>query len=266
MRNSDSAATVLANNDISLFDLLQILVKRKWLIVTTVVVCLIGGAIFFADAPPTSEVSATLKIGQVRNYPDAATLLENPADLIARLSAQGAVKASLQSGTHNIINLKAVSTDENDASKRMRSVIDGIMQSHASIYEDNVQPVSERLARLKLQKQSLENELSTLIRLVDKIRESDPAQASILVLQRSNLTSMLYQIDNSIAHLSQQLSGLQTRPSELVVQIKTVTKTNNSKKSVRLALVVLFGLMVGVMLALVSEFFSKIKINRSASK
>lgn len=138
-------------------------------------------------------------------------------------------------------------------------LIESIRKDHAIIFEKSLRPTQDRLERLDEQTRNLQQNIVDLTQLIEQIKERDPVQASLLMLERNQLTSSIIQQDAERLHLLQQLTPPQTRPTELIGEITAPAKPSKPKKALVLALAAVLGVMGGVMLAFVAEFISNAK-------
>lgn len=262
MQNSHSVAQACADDEISLLELWQILMNRKWLILLCFFACIGVGAGYAFYKAPVYEASISLRIGHIQT---PALLLESPAELVTRLTARNgsSIRAVISKSSSNIINITALAPEAAEAAAKLQFVVQDVIKSHTDVFNGNIKPVFERLNQINNKRQALEHELSELGRLVEQLKAGEPAQASLMVMQRSEITNSIQQLDAERLHLTQQLLPPQTRPTELLGEVVAPTKPSKPQKILVLALAATLGLMAGVMLAFIAEFVSKAN-NRKA--
>ncbi len=272
MQNAQAPAHNDDDDEISLLELWQILVKRKGLIVACLLVCMAAGAAFAFLKAPVYEADVKLRIGQV---PGSGGLLENAEEVSSRILAQygeniaDGIKrerpfistAAVQKSLTTTLQLTAEGDTPEDAARLLKDVVSGISKTHTAIYEDNLKPIAERLKNLEEQRKALQQQYGDISALVDQLKERDSVQASLVMIERGPITTAINQLDAERLHLSQQMTPPQTRPTELIGEITAPTKPSKPKKALVLALAAVLGLMGGVMLAFVAEFVAKAKMN-----
>lgn len=271
MQNSQPSAQPYDDDEISLLELWQILVKRKALIVACFVLCLAGGAAFAFLKAPVYSADVSLRIGQI----GSVGLLENAEELAARILAQYGedvadgiererpfiTEASVQKGVITTLQLAAEGDTPEDAVRILRDVVADVQKAHTAMYADNVKPITERLNSLTEQRQALDQQYADITKLVEQLKDRDSVQASLVMLERAPITYSLNQLDTERLRLSQQLTAPQTRPTELIGEITAPSKPSKPKKALVLALAAVLGMMGGVILAFVAEFIAKAKAN-----
>ena len=272
MQNTQTLAQTYDEDEISLLDLWQTLVRRKGLIIACFLVCLAAGAVFAFLKAPVYEADIKLRIGQVRG---SDGLLESAEELSSRILAQYGediaqgvkrerpfiTKASVQKGVTTTLQLTAEGDTPEDAARLLQNVVSGISKTHTAIYEDNLKPIAERLTSLEEQRKALQQQYGDISTLVDQLKARDTVQASLVMIERGPITTAINALDAERLSLSQQMLPPQTRPTELIGEVTAPAKPSKPKKALVLALAAVLGLMGGVMLAFVAEFVAKAKIS-----
>lgn len=274
MHNTQPSAQPYDDDEISLLELWQIIARRKALILACFAICLGGGAAFALLKAPVYEVSAKLRIGQVKGDSSAApVILENAEELSSRILAQygkdiaaGITRqrpfittASLQKSVTTTVQLTAEGDTPEDAARLLEEVVKGVQEAHAGIFENNLKPIADRLKSLDEQRSALKQQYADVTTLVEQLKERDSVQASLVMIERGPIITALNQQDVERLRLSQQLTPPQTRPTELIGEITAPAKPSKPKKALILALAAVSGLMGGVMMAFVMEFLARAK-------
>lgn len=275
MQPTQAPAPAYQDDEISLIELWQILVRRKALILIFFAACLVGGAAFAFLKAPVYEASVKLRIGQVQGN---GGLLENAEELSSRILAQYGeevaegikrerpfiTKASVQKGVTTTVQLTAEGDSPEDAARLLDDVAKGVQKAHTIMFEDNLKPIAERLKSLDEQRTALQQQYADLTQLAEKLKDRDSVQASLVMIERGPITTAINQQDAERLRLSQQVTPPQTRPTELIGEITAPAKPSKPKKALVLALAAVLGMMGGVMLAFVTEFVAKAKANAAA--
>lgn len=251
------------DDEISLLELWQILVKRWALVFLVFLGCILAGAAYAFFKPPVFEANATLRIGQIQGSSDSV-LLESPQELIARLVelGSGAVSASVARGANNLVSVVSRSGSAEEAAAAMEQAVASVIRVHEGFYQQSTEPLRERVAQIDVQRQAVERELNDIDQLMRQIGGKEPVQALLLVMQRSPLGQTAQQLDAERLRLLQQLSPPQARPTELLGQIAMPARPVQPRKWLILAVAAVLGLMGGVMLAFVAEFVANAKANK----
>lgn len=279
MQNSQPPAQQYADDEISLLELWQILVKRRALILTCFAICVTGGAAFALLKAPVFEASVKLRIGQVKGDDAAPPLmLESADELSSRILAQygesiatGVTRerpfitsASVQKGVTTAVQITAEGDTPEDAARLLDDVVKSIRKDHATTFGANLKPIADRLRSLDEQRYSLQEQYADLTQLAERLKERDNVQASLLMIERSSITNSLDQQATERLRLSQQMTPPATRPTELLGEITAPAKPSKPKKALVLTLTAVLGAMSGVMIAFVAEFIAKAKANAAA--
>lgn len=267
------------DDEISLLELWQVLVRRKMLILACFVLCLAGGAALAFLTSPVYEASVKLRIGHVKGDGAAQpVILENADELSSRILAQYGeevaegikrdrpfiTKASVQKGVTTTVQLTTEGDTPADAARLLDDVVKGVQKAHTAMFENNLKPIVERLKSLDEQRTSLQQQYADLTQLAEQIKDRDNVQASLLMIERSPITNSLDQQATERLRLSQQMTAPATRPTELIGEITAPAKPSKPKKALVLSLAAVLGMMGGVMLAFVAEFVAKAKANAAA--
>ena len=276
MQNSQPTPQPQVDEEISLYELWQILAKRKALILTCLLVCVAAGAAYAFLKPPVYEASVKLRIGQVRGSGGLHEniVLENVEELSSRLLAQygediaDGIKrnrpfitgARAEKGVTTTIQLTAEGDTPQDAARLLEEVTDTVIKAHSVMYEANIKPIAERLKSLDEQRRALQQQYADITSLVDQLKARDSVQASLVMIERGPITTALDQQDAERLSLSAQILPPQTRPTELLSKITAPAKPSQPKKTIALSLSAVLGIMGGIMMAFLVEFTAKPRI------
>ena len=110
MQQTPTPQQAYPDDEISLLELWQILVKRKAWVFACFIAFTLAGATYGQLKAPVFEATITLRIGQIQaggGERSGPLLLESPQELVARLSdaGGGAIKASIARGTNNLVTV-----------------------------------------------------------------------------------------------------------------------------------------------------------------
>ncbi|TVT58335.1 MAG: hypothetical protein FHK80_06995 [Azoarcus sp. PHD] len=262
MQMSQPPAQNCASDEISLLDMLQILVKRKALIVTCVMICVVVAAAFAFLSSPVFEAAATLRIGQVNSGSDKepSVLLEDASELVARVLAHGEIdRAAVQKGSTTIVQLTTSGQTPDEAARKLENEIREILEVHRATLAESSRPIVERIEVLDQQRQTLIKQSADIDALVEELKRREPVQAAFLVLERGTISSVINQHEAERLRLARLLTPPHVQATELLGGIGVPAAPVKPKKVLVLALAVVLGLMGGVMLAFLAELIAKAK-------
>lgn len=186
--------------------------------------------------------------------------LENASELTARLRAQGGIsKATVQKDSTSIVQLAATGGTPEDAKRKLEDAVQEVLENHKTTLAESTRPVAERIKALDLQHEAHSKQYSEISALIDQLRQRDPVQAALLMLERSSSSSVFNQLEAERLRLAQLLTPPQTQATELLGSITAPAAPVKPKKALVLALAAALGVMGGVMLAFFAEFMAKAK-------
>lgn len=272
MHNEQPTAS-LPDDEISLIELWDILVRRKAWIFGCFGLCLTAVAAYLMLTPPVYQASIKLRIGQVAG----AGLFEAPELMSSRLLSQygedvaDGVKrdrpflkrATVPKSLPSAVELVTEGDSPQDAIAILETVYADIHRTHDQTYKLNLKYLAERIDSLEAQRKTLEQQLADATTLMDQIKERDPVQASLIMLERGRIVTAITTLGAERLALAQKLMPPQTQATELLGAITAPATPAAPKKIQLIALALVLGLMAGVLLAFLAEFIDKAR-TRSA--
>ncbi|MDO9599842.1 MAG: Wzz/FepE/Etk N-terminal domain-containing protein [Azoarcus sp.] len=266
MHNEQPSAS-LPDDEISLIELWDILVRRKAWILGCFGLCLIAAVAYLMLKPPVYQASVKLRIGQVAG----AGLFESPELLSSRLLSQygedvaDGVKrdrpflkrATVPKALPSAIELVSEGDSPQDAIAILETVYANIHQVHDQTYRLNLKYLAERIDSLEAQRKTLERQLTDATEMMDQLKESNPVQASLIMFERGRIATAITTLDAERPALAQKLSTPQTQATELLGAITAPATPAAPKKIQVIVLASVMGLMAGVLLAFLAEFIDK---------
>ena len=267
MQNGQQTPGSYADDEISLLELWQILVRRKVLILLCLVACIAAGAAYAFLKAPVYQASVKIRVGQV----DGGGPLENAEELSSRLLARHGesvadgvkrerpflTKAAVQKNLPTAVELVAEGDTPEEATGLLQRIVERIGKEHTAIFEENLNLITERLRNLDAQLAALQQQYEDATTLMDPLKLRDTVQASLVMLERGRISTSISALNAERPMLAQRLSPPKTRPTELLGEITAPTEPFKPKKALVLVLAAVLGMMGGVMLAFVAEFVGK---------
>lgn len=253
-----------AEDEIDLIALWEILVRRKRWIFLIFTVCLAVAGAYLLVKAPVYEAFVKVRIGQVAS----AGPFEAPELISSRLMsdfgedvADGVKRprpflkrASVPKGLATAVELVTEGDSPADAVELLEKIANGLMLAHQQNFALNVKYLNERIEHLDLQRKTLMQQLNDATALMEQVKQRDPVQASLIMLERGRLTTAINALEAERPALTQKLSAPQTQATELLGSIVAPAKPAAPKKALVLALAAMLGLMGGVILAFLIEF------------
>ncbi len=262
------------DEELSLAELWDVLVRRKVWVAVSLVVCLAGAVGYLLLTSPVYEARVKLRIGQVAG----AGLFEAPEVLTSRLlamhgeNAADGVKrerpflkqASVPKNVPATVDLVAEADSPADAVSLLARVFAEVQKTHDETFLENRRLLNERIQNLNAQRAALQQQFNDASDLVERLKSRDPVQASLIMLERSRISASMTGLEAEKPALAQKLTPPQTQPTQLLGEVIAPQKAAAPKRALVLALALTLGLMGGVLLAFVAEFLSKTRQQRSS--
>jgi len=253
--------------EIDLVEFWGILVRRKMWIAAVLLASLAAAVAYLVLKAPVYEASVRLRIGQV-----AGAGLFEPADvlssrLIARYGEDVADgirrdrpflrRATPSKLTPGVVDLVSEGHAPGDAASLLERVFADVVKTHGEIYSGNRAFLEERLRNIDAQRAALRRQYDEASVLVNQLKQSDPVQASLIVLDRSSIAESITTLDAERPQVAQKLSPPQTQPTELLGDVVAPVKPASPKKALVLVLAAILGTVAGLVLALIAEAAGK---------
>ena len=163
----------------------------------------------------------------------------------------------------NIIDIKALGTSSEQASQLLQRVGQRIIDLHTASYLSAVNERSALIEKLKKQFNEIEKYMNLMESQVMEIRQRDPVQASILSIEAGQLLPVKLTILQQIANLEGSLSDIQTRPTAILREPTLPISPKKPRPFLYIILAVAAGIVIGIFIALIAEFFTKFKTKDS---
>lgn len=252
---------------VSLADLWRVLVDRRRLIVLTFAVVVVAGLGYAFLKSPVYEASARIRVGQVAG----TGLIETVEVLSSRLMAKyGEIvatgvrrprpflaRAASPRGVTGVIDLVAEGDTPGDAVALLERIHADIKALHDDAHRRGVALLDDAVRNIDERRAALQKQLDESVALVQRLGQSDVAQASLVMLERSRIAALITELDAEKPKLAQKLLLPQTAPTELVEPITAPAWPSAPRKVLIGTLSVVLGLIAGVMLALVADFLAR---------
>lgn len=258
--NLSASSSLVGQSD--LIRLLKVLIRRKWWVAAGAVVCLLMGAAYLMLAAPVYQASATLRIGQVAGSP-----LEPAEVLASRLIVEDGSRVAdgisrkrpylkrvtPQRGAPGLVELIAEGDEPEDAVGLLERVFSRVQVAHGEIYNRYRDAFNERLDSIERQRGALQKQYDDASSLLEQLKEKDPAQASLITLERSRIVQTMTVLEAEKPGVAQKLAPPQTQPTELLGAVTAPASPSSPRTALVLALAALLGLIGGILLAFAVE-------------
>lgn len=256
------------DDEISLFDLWDILVRHRWLILSVWALIVLAAVGYLLIAQPVFESRAVLRMGRA-----GGEFVTSPPALVLELKERFRVGEEGRKRPY----LKSVKQEGDDA---VVLVAEAYSAAEAKNFlQQNLQELLSQQERRysavrDLQEAALATvnaQIAALHEQVQKLSETaaeaglDEAVRALVVLQRSTIQADLPALQEQRLRLQQNLSQLRSYPNQMVREPTLAERASSPRKALTLALALVLGGMLGVMAAFFAEFLQQAKYRRLAS-
>ena len=262
----DSQQQILGTgrDEITLFDIWQILVARKWVVLSLPIIALLLSVFYLTQATELYECSARVMVGQA----GVERLVENPAVIVEKLVEKYGVYDKTiirelprvssvvrdKKDTGNILQIKAVDATANGAKLYLEQVVAQVLASQHILFEQEMEKKQTRLEALSDQLERVEAFLQELEGRIGKMDRQDPAQATVLAVEKGGFLRLASDLKRERYDLQTEMSTVVFYPAELLGVPHLPQKPIKPKRPLVLLLAGIFGLLLGIMSAFLAEF------------
>ena len=156
--------------------------------------------------------------------------------------------------TGNILQIKAVDATANGAKLYLEQVVAQVLASQHILFEQEMEKKQTRLEALSDQLERVEAFLQELEGRIGKMDRQDPAQATVLAVEKGGFLRMASDLKRERYTLQTEMSTVVFYPTELLGVPHLPSKPIKPKRPLVLLLAGIFGLLLGIMAALLAEF------------
>ena len=256
-------------DEVNLFEIWQILVARKWLVLSVPVATILLAVVYVMQATPLFECSARVLIGQVGQ----GVQVEKPAVLVQKLGEKYLVwdkthfsvrprvsSISLdKKDTGTIIQIDVVDQSAKGAKLFLEQTVAEILSEQLKLFEQTTEVKRTRLKTLADQLVTLETYQQELARRIAKKDNQDPAQATVLAVEKGSFLKLASELDGERYVLQKELDAVNSYPSQLIQVPSLPKKPINVKPSLVILFAGIFGLLLGGVATFFAEFILKFR-------
>lgn len=252
---------------------LWLVVRRRWAwLFAGFFVGLAGAVTYAASVVPTYESRATIQIGKVRD----GGLLEDPESLVLQLVDEYGTppeegrpylrQAIKIAGQSPILRLVAAGGTPDETKDFLADVVRRLVERHEEIYQGAMEPVRQRLVTLDGHVALLTAQVAEFHRLIARLQNSYPAQASLVAIERGELYAKLSDLERDRVVLQQLTTKPYSSPSEVIAGGDFSASPNAPRMLVWLVMGIIFGLMLGLFAVFFREFVARVQLAIKSDK
>ena len=250
-------------DEITLLDILQVLVARKWVVLSMPIIALLLGLIYLLQATEIYECSARILVGQA----GVGRQVENPAVIVQKIAEKYRVYDNLanrdlprvssvvhdKKDTGSIVQIKTVDATAKGAKQYLEQVIAEILAGQRTLFEQEMDLKQTRLKTLTDRLEAVETFQQELEGRIAKVGQQDPAQATVLAVEKGSFLKLASDLKKERYTLQTEMSSVVFYPAELVGVPHLPPKPIKPKRTIVLLLAGTSGLLLGIMVAFLAE-------------
>lgn len=244
-----------SNDEISIIEIISILIKRKWLIAYSVLFTLIISFVYIIVKKPVYESSAVISIGHIGkvapmiNNQVEMVYIEDPESLSKELTTiSNALSVKLENdikrNSQNIMTLKVQKNDPSQARESLTRITNNVIERHDFMFQQISVSREQQLDSLR-KRLAIVN---TNFNLNEK-GLSNQEKLKVIEIQSD--------LERQIGEQELLLSGIYLKPTKLLQEPTLNTKPVKPDKLKIIFIALFLGVMLGVMLAFLVEYFQK---------
>lgn len=254
-------------DEISLFDLWDILVRYRWRLLAVWALVVLAAAAYLAVAQPVFESRSVVRVGRVEGE-----FIVRPAILALELKERYEVgekgrerpfmKSVKVEDTEvedtDAIVLQAEAHSAEEAQSFLLEAVSEVLEQQLLQYNDARSLRERALADLEAEIELLNGQAQQLAEVAENANV-DEAVRALIVLQRSTLQADLRALHEKKLELQRALSRIQTYPTQVIREPTLPEHASSPRKALTLGLALVLGGMLGCLAAFLSEFLHQAK-------
>lgn len=249
-------------DEISLFDLWDILVRYRWRLLAVWALVVLAAAAYLAVAQPVFESRSVVRVGRVEGE-----FIVRPAILALELKERYDVgekgrerpfMKSVKVEDTDAIVLQAEAHSAEEAQSFLLEAVSEVLEQQLLQYNDARSLRERALADLEAEIELLNGQAQQLAEVAENANV-DEAVRALIVLQRSTLQADLPALHEKKLELQRALSRIQTYPTQVIREPTLPEHASSPRKALTLGLALVLGGMLGCLAAFLSEFLHQAK-------
>lgn len=259
---------------ISLFELWNIMVKRKKIIVGFIISFLVLAGMYCLNKKPIYESRVSLRIGSVPNIgtivsPDVVIYKlnemygkeKNPGKRLPYLYEVKIADNGDKNQVADVISLIAYGKTPEEAQSLLRKINETILAEHKEKYNSAVLALKGKIASLEENMKILDQEIEGLNSKVESSGKDSEVVNSLLTFENVKLKQQRVNLSMEVLNLELQASELKARPTKVIIDPTVNEELVDQKTLLILAVALLAGVMMGVFFAFFMEFVQRAKVS-----
>ena len=262
-------------DELNLIDLWLLLWRRKWLMLTVFLLSVVTAIIYTQSIQPVYISRAVLDIGQMVPLGLGGDgSLESRDSLVQRLKeayrvddgSEGPVElprlkevAALNKSSKNAVSLQAMGHSPAEAQNYLARVTQQILEQHRVIYARTQHERQQQITFIQQQQQWVTVQMLQVNNTLRALEKSNPAQASVLILERARLQTQQAEMAEKISQLNLSMAVPFSAPTTLMRHPTLPVSAFQPRPVLYLTLGALMGVILGLLIIFIVEFFVKVQ-------
>jgi LPS O-antigen subunit length determinant protein (WzzB/FepE family) len=253
MNSQPNTINTVVDDELSLIDIYHVVIKGKWIILLCTVIFVLMAGVYLLRAKPVYESTAVLQIGhiglaselngyKIRYIIDPETLSRE----FKTTTKEFSVKPEIDNKKNgiNIITFKARKNNPKQAREVLVKITDDLVKRHDLVYEQVLNTRKDQVSSLRKRIETLR----TGFNLNDR-GLSNAEKLKIIEIQSD--------LEKQLAEEELLLTDIYHKPTRLLKAPTLNTKPVKPDKSKIIAIALILGLMAGVVIAFLIDYFQK---------
>jgi len=163
------------------------------------------------------------------------------------------LRAAVSRAVPGAVDITVEGGSPEEARAFLESVASEIKRRHDDAFQRNLDAMRVRIDAISAHEASLKKQFDELSELLERLKQSDPIQASLLALERGRITAQITAIGSERPELIRKSTPPQTERTEVPVSIVPPAIPAPPGRFVVLALFIFTGLIFGILTAIAAE-------------
>lgn len=274
-RRRDDQLYYPVDDEISLIDIWNVLVKRKIMVLAVLLLSLLGAGIAVIVMTPVYESRAVLQIGQIGQIGQ----IESPAVVVKRLIEQDGgldtdkqilsktptIKTASVEKDGNLITIVAQASTPAAAQEYLTQIADKLLREHQRLLDYAQNEKRQYLNLLQLRSRDFNQAIQSLDTSLRALTDENIALEIILAQEKAKLFEQRGQLEQKQLELRMAMSELQSKPTALIKAPTLPVDPVKPRPAFYLALAAMLGVMLGVFGAFFMEFLGRARATPPSS-
>ena len=231
--------------EVTFVELLNILMRRKKLVIVIMIIVQLTAAAYLWQVKTIYEGKVIVQIGFAKGKGN----LESMKVLKLKLPVEYPKIKSINVAS-DIISISTQANTQVEVEQQLKKITDQLLQKHKVIYDAEIAEKQKRDDFLSMQIDNANSQIAEITQLIGNLKGIEPAQASILVLEKNGLRERLATFEQRIINQNYKIL-----PTKFIGE--PTIKDIPVKARMVITVSIVLGLMLSVFGAFIVEYIIK---------